>query len=64
MSRCEVKIGKRYACDKCGKVESAKLQVTAHPTEQNKHLCEICRQDLYFENISTVARKNENRRMM
>ena len=64
MSVNEVKIGKRFACDKCGKVESSKLQVTPHPSEENKHLCEICRQDLYYENISTVARKNDNRRMI
>ena len=59
-----MKIGNRCACDTCGRVESPKLQVFAHPSEPNSHICESCKQDLYLENISAVSRKNDNRKMV
>ena len=59
-----MKVGKRLACDKCGRVESSQLAVAAHPTEQDKHICEACKQDLYYSNISTTARKKSNSRML
>ena len=59
-----MKVGKRLACDKCGRVESSKLVVTAHPTEENKHICESCKQNLYYNNISTTARQKNNSKML
>ena len=59
-----LKIGKRLACDECGRVESSKLTVAAHPTEPDRHICEGCKQDLYYNNISTTARKKSNNRMI
>ena len=59
-----MKIGQRLSCDQCGKVGSSKLTVTAHPTEQGRHICEDCKQDLYYDNISTTARKKSNSRMI
>ena len=55
------KIGKRLACDKCGRIESSKLKVypLVNPTEKMNHLCENCRQQLYYDNI-TVVTKNDS----
>ena len=59
-----MKIGSRCACDTCGRVETPKLQVFPHLSKKNSHLCETCKQELYYENISAVARKNDNRKMV
>ena len=59
-----MKIGKRTVCDTCGRVESEKLQIYDHPVEKNKHLCDPCKQDAYFENISVIARQKNNQRML
>ena len=59
-----MKIGSRSACDACGRVESPNLQIFPHPTESNNHICEPCKQDLYFENVTAVARKNDNRKLI
>ncbi|WP_455143820.1 hypothetical protein [Candidatus Hodarchaeum mangrovi] len=54
------KIGNRLACDKCGRIESSKLKVfpLVKPTEKMNHICENCRQQLYYDNI-TVVTKND-----
>jgi MinD superfamily P-loop ATPase len=59
-----LKIGKRFACDTCGKVENSKLIVTDHPIQPNKHICEGCKQDIYLNNISAIAKKKSNTRMV
>ncbi|MHA2096490.1 MAG: hypothetical protein ACW98F_17865 [Candidatus Hodarchaeales archaeon] len=59
-----MKLGRRTVCDTCGRVESEKLKIYEHPTEKNKHLCDPCKQDVYFENISMIAKQKDNRRMI
>ena len=59
-----MKIGKRLACDKCGRIESPTLEVLPHPTEIDKHLCEVCKVDLHYDQISTTALKSDNRQML
>ncbi|MFX0050786.1 MAG: hypothetical protein ACFFAJ_14430 [Candidatus Hodarchaeota archaeon] len=59
-----MKIGSRLACDKCGRIESPKLRVLPNPNDQSKHLCETCKQKLYYQNIEAVAKERDSTRML
>ena len=64
MRDVRMKLGKRTVCDTCGRIESENLKIYDHPTEKDKHLCDPCKQDVYFENISVIAKQKDNRQMM
>ena len=55
-----MRIGKRLACDACGRIESAKVIVTENTADSSKHICEECRLvSLSHEIISSLAKKEE-----
>jgi len=53
-----MKIGKRYSCDRCGRIESPSVEVHPNPTDPSKHLCNDCRKLAYSQSISAVAQKD------
>ncbi len=59
-----MKLGNRNVCDTCGRIESNKLKIYEHPNDKNKHLCDPCKQEVYFENISAIAQKKNNQKMI
>jgi hypothetical protein len=53
-----MRIGKRLACDTCGRIESSTVIVSQDTSDSNKHICEECRLvNLSHELISSLAKK-------
>ena len=59
-----MKVGSRLACDKCGRIESSSLKVYTDPSNATKHLCEHCKQTLYYQKVANVAKKSDSTRML
>ncbi len=59
-----MKVGKRLACDKCGRIETPKITVHIHPSDPSKHLCDNCKQTLYYQSIEAVAKKSDTSKML
>ena len=59
-----MKVGNRLACDTCGKIESPKIKVYPDPSDSSRHLCETCKEKLYYQNIEAVAKKRDSSRML
>ena len=55
-----MRIGKRLACDTCGRIESSKVIVSQNTSDPAKHICEECRLvSLSHEIISSLAKEGE-----
>jgi hypothetical protein len=47
------RIGKRFTCDKCGRIESPTITIYPSSTDPDKHICDICRNSSLSEAISS-----------
>ncbi|MHA2225843.1 MAG: hypothetical protein ACXAC8_11600 [Candidatus Hodarchaeales archaeon] len=58
-----VQIGNRIACDKCGRIQSSKLKIFPESSDTSKHICERCKQTIYYQNIEAVAKTKDSTSM-